>query len=149
METAIQIAIAGPLAKISSLNEARPLQVLSTPGICALKNKMSEVKLSNRVNVVKSSSARSVEIIVCFQVNLFLSSMEKSNINFRNLKFFFAVGLFSFEFQLLFDVTISKLINPVIISITILISYSLNICNHYCNFKGEILTINLGKRRFL
>lgn len=75
--------------------------------------------------------------------------MEKSNINFRNLKFFFAVGLFSFEFQLLFDVTISKLINPVIISITILISYSLNICNHYCNFKGEILTINLGKRRFL
>ena len=148
METAIQIAIAGPLAKISSLNQARPLQVLSTPGICALKNKMSEVKLSNRVNVVKSSSARSVEIIVCFQVNLFLSSMEKSNINFRNLKFFFAVGLFSFEFQLLFDVTTSKLINP-IISITILISYSLNICNHYCDFKGEILTINLGKRRFL
>ena len=148
METAIQIAIGGPLAKISSLNEARPLQVLSTPGICALKNKMSEVKLSNRVNVVKSSSARSVEIIVCFQVNLFLSSMEKSNINFRNLKFFFAVGLFSFEFQLLFDVTTSKLINP-IISITILISYSLNICNHYCDFKGEILTINLGKRRFL
>lgn len=148
METAIQIAIAGPLAKISSLNQARPLQVLSTPGICALKNKMSEVKLSNRVNAVKSSSARSVEIIVCFQVNLFLSSMEKSNINFRNLKFFFAVGLFSFEFQLLFDVTTSKLINP-IISITILISYSLNICNHYCDFKGEILTINLGKRRFL
>lgn len=148
METAIQIAIGGPLAKISSLNEARPLQVLSTPGICALKNKMSEVKLSNRVNAVKSSSARSVEIIVCFQVNLFLSSMEKSNINFRNLKFFFAVGLFSFEFQLLFDVTTSKLINP-IISITILISYSLNICNHYCDFKGEILIINLGKRRFL
>lgn len=39
----------GPISKDFFLEQKKPLQEPFTPGICALKNKMSEVKLSDRI----------------------------------------------------------------------------------------------------
>lgn len=140
----------GPIPKDFFLEQKKPLLVPFTPRICAFKNKMSKVKLSDRIKYGELQYYRinrnHWKLCGKFLPPPLLFKMEMSKTLTWKLNDFFSCGYYisTLFHLLLFHFKTSKSIHLIII----LTAYSLDICNNYW-FHGVGFKDNLVKKEII